>query len=71
MARCDICDKGITTGRHISITRSQVSRRAKRTWKPNIKNVKIVEDSGNVKTIHVCAKCLRSNQKNPKFTRAI
>jgi len=67
MATCDICDKSVRTGRHISITRSQVSRRAKRIWKPNIKKLQIVEENGNVKTIHICTRCLRAN----KVTRAI
>ena len=66
MATCDVCDKSIRTGRHISITRSQVSRRAKRIWKPNIKKLQIIEN-GTVKTIHICTRCLRAN----KVTRAI
>ncbi|MDR1559611.1 MAG: 50S ribosomal protein L28 [Clostridiales bacterium] len=66
MATCDICAKSVSTGRRISITRSQVSRRAKRIWKPNIKKLQIIEN-GTVKTIHICTRCLRSN----KVTRAI
>ena len=67
MAKCELCDKGMLTGHRISITRSQVSRRANRRWKPNVKSVKIVEPNGNVKTIHICTRCLRSN----KVKRAI
>ncbi len=66
MARCEICDKGVINGRRISITRSQVSRRAKRTWKPNIKKIKIVESNGTHRTIKICTGCLRSG----KVTRA-
>ena len=66
MAKCDICDKGLLTGSRISINRSQVSRRAKRKWKPNVKSVKVI-DNGTVKTLNVCTKCLRSN----KVTRAL
>ena len=43
MAKCAICEKGQITGHRISIERSQVSRRANRKWKPNVKKVKIVE----------------------------
>ncbi len=71
MARCDICDKGMITGRHYSVTRSQVSRRANRNWKPNIKKIKIVEANGTVKTLHVCTSCLRTNKKLKLFKRAI
>ncbi len=66
MAKCEICNKKVTTGHRISINRSQVSRRANRTWKPNVKKVKIIEN-GTVKSINICTRCLRSN----KVTRAI
>ncbi|MCD7905182.1 MAG: bL28 family ribosomal protein [Clostridiales bacterium] len=66
MAKCDICDKKISNGRRISISRSQVSRRAKRSWKPNVKKIKI-NDNGTIKSIHICMRCLRSN----KVTRAL
>ena len=66
MAKCEICDKNMLTGHRISIERSQVSRRANRRWKPNLKKVKIIEN-GTVKSIYVCTRCLRSN----KVTRAV
>ncbi|WP_312047794.1 large ribosomal subunit protein bL28 [Anaerotignum sp.] len=67
MAKCEICEKSQMKGHRISINRSQVSRRANRKWKPNVKKVKIVENNGNVKSIYVCTKCMRAN----KVTRAI
>lgn len=67
MAKCETCSKGIRTGHRVSITRSQVSRRANRTWKPNIKKIRIVENNGTVRTASVCTKCMRSN----KVTRAV
>ena len=66
MAKCEICEKGQMKGHRISINRSQVSRRANRKWKPNVKKVKIT-DNGTVKSIYICTRCLRSN----KVTRAI
>ncbi len=66
MAKCSICDKARQKGHRISINRSQVSRRANKTWKANIKKVKIVEN-GTVKSVYICARCLRAN----KVTRAI
>ena len=67
MAKCEICDKGILTGHRVSITRSQVSRRANRIWRPNVKKVQIREANGNVRRAKVCTRCLRSN----RVTRAI
>jgi len=67
MAKCEVCDKGIQTGHRISITRSQVSRRANRMWRPNVKKIQIVEQNGNVRKAKVCTRCLRSK----KVTRAV
>ena len=61
MAKCAICDKGVSHGNKISIARSHVSRRAARTWKPNLRSVK-AEINGEVKRIHVCAKCLKDGK---------
>ena len=62
MARCTVCDKGVNTGHRISITRSQVSRRANRTWKPNLKKIRVVAENGAVRTQRVCTACIRSNK---------
>ena len=61
MARCDICGKTLSHGNKISIARSHVSRRTIRTFKPNLRKVKAIVN-GQTKTIHVCAKCLRSGK---------
>ena len=65
MAKCEICEKSLSHGNKISIARSHVSRRASRTWKPNLRTVKAIVN-GETKRITVCAKCLRSG----KVTRA-
>ena len=62
MAKCEICEKTLSHGNKISIARSHVSRRATRTFKPNVRSVKAVVD-GQVKKMSVCSKCLR-NLKN-------
>lgn len=59
MAKCDICEKGLFFGRKISITRSQVSRRALVRQKPNVRRVRVLVN-GTPKTMHVCTRCLRS-----------
>ena len=71
MAKCEICERTRQTGHRISINRSQVSRRANKTWKSNIKKIKIVEDNGNVKSINICTRCLRSGMHKGTITRAI
>ena len=59
MAKCAICEKTVSHGNRISIARSHVSRRAPRTWKPNLRTVRI-KVNGENKKMHVCSKCLRS-----------
>ncbi len=61
MARCEICNKSISYGNKLSIARSHISRRTSRTFKPNLRRVKALIN-GQPKTIHVCAKCLRSGK---------
>lgn len=61
MAKCEVCDKSISFGRKISITRSQVSRRALSKQKPNIRKVRAVIN-GTPQTVHVCARCLRDGK---------
>ena len=61
MAKCDICGKTLSHGNKISIARSHVSRRATRTFKPNLRRVKAVIKKKK-KTIHACSKCLRSGK---------
>ncbi len=65
MAKCEICNKTQSVGNKLSITRSHISKRTSRTWKPNLRTVK-AEVDGQVKKINVCAKCL----KNGKVKRA-
>ena len=61
MAKCAICEKGASHGNKLSITRSHISKRSPRTWKPNLRSVK-AEVDGEVKRISVCAKCLRDGK---------
>lgn len=61
MAKCEICNKSVKYGNKLSITRSHISKRTSRTFKPNIRTVKAMVD-GQPKKISVCAKCLRSGK---------
>lgn len=65
MAKCEVCEKSVSFGNKLSITRSHISKRSTRTWKPNLRKVKAIVN-GEPKRINVCTKCLRSG----KITRA-
>lgn len=55
MAMCDVCGKGVTYG--IQVSHSH--RRSNRTWKANVRKVKILVN-GNPRRLNVCTSCLRS-----------
>ncbi|GHV04628.1 50S ribosomal protein L28 [Clostridia bacterium] len=57
MAKCNVCDKGVTFG--IAVSHSH--RRSNRAWKPNVKRVKVLQD-GTPCHVHVCTRCLRSGK---------
>lgn len=57
MARCEICNKGVSFG--IQVSHSH--RRNNRTWKPNVRKVRAIVD-GEHKRINVCTRCLRSGK---------
>ena len=61
MAKCAICEKTASHGNKLSITRSHISKRSPRTWKPNLRSVKAVMN-GETKRIYVCAKCLKDGK---------
>ena len=59
MAKCSVCGKGVTFGQNVSHS----NRKTNRMWKPNIRKVK-ANVNGTVKTVCVCAHCLRSGKVN-------
>ena len=61
MAVCAICNKEAVHGNKLSITRSHISKRNPRTWKPNLRSVKVMIN-GEPKRIKVCAKCLKQGK---------
>lgn len=61
MAKCEICDKKLSYGNKLSITRSHISKRTSRTWKPNLRTVKTMVN-GQPKKVKVCSHCLRSGK---------
>ena len=53
--RCEICGKGSLSGNKVSKSYNHV----RRTWKPNIVEVK-TEIGGTTMTVKMCTRCLRS-----------
>ena len=54
--QCDICGKKPQVGHHVSHSNIKTKRR----FNPNLQNVRHQAPSGQVLTISVCTRCLRS-----------
>ena len=54
---CEVCGKGTISGH--SITHSD--RKIKRTWKPNVRTITVVEN-GKTSRKTVCTRCIRSGK---------
>lgn len=55
--RCDICGKGTIFGNTVS----HAKNRARRTWYPNLLQVR-AKIGGSVKVIKVCTRCLKAGK---------
>ena len=54
--RCDITGKGVLTGNNVS----HANNKTKRRFSPNLVKVRAQLPSGEVTTMTVCTRCLRS-----------
>lgn len=61
MAKCFFCEKCLKFGVKVSHSRSHVSRRSNRTFKPNLRRVKALIEK-TPRHIKVCTRCLRSGK---------
>ena len=57
MAKCEVCEKGLSFGNYVSHS----NRKTSRTVKSNLQSVR-VNDNGTVKNVKVCARCLKSGK---------
>lgn len=53
---CDICGKRPQVGMNVS----HAHNRSKRRFNPNLQNVRVQLESGQVKKLNVCTRCIRS-----------
>ncbi|HLE02308.1 MAG TPA: 50S ribosomal protein L28 [Dehalococcoidia bacterium] len=56
--KCDICGKTAMVGRNVSHSK----RHTRRLFRPNIRPLRVNID-GCPATIHICMRCLRTQQK--------
>lgn len=56
--KCDVCGKGVETGHKISHSH----RKTLRTFKPNLQPVSVKDESGDIKRLMVCTRCLKAGK---------
>ena len=61
MAKCEICGKTPRSGHNVSFS----ERKTKRQFKPNLQRTKVWRE-GRLVPITVCAKCLKTLNKDVK-----
>jgi large subunit ribosomal protein L28 len=55
--KCEICGKGTAFGNTVS----HAKNRSRRTWYPNLLEVKTKVD-GSIKTVKLCTRCLKAGK---------
>ncbi len=53
---CEICKKGPRTGNNVSHAHNKTKRR----FMPNLQKIRVQLDSGEVRRLKVCTRCIRS-----------
>ena len=56
--KCEVCGKTLSFGHNVSFSK----KRTNRVFRPNIQKV-TVDMNGQPKTIHACARCIRTMTK--------
>ncbi len=56
MAECYVCGKKRVSGHNVS----HANNKTKRWIMPNLQRVKIIADSGAIRRVSICTRCLRS-----------
>jgi large subunit ribosomal protein L28 len=59
MARvCYVCNKGTQFGNNVS----HANNKTRRTWRPNLRNVRIITTDGERRHVRVCTRCLSAGK---------
>ena len=65
--QCDVCGKRPQIGHHVSHSNIKTKRR----FNPNLQTVRHQDASGQVSTISVCTRCLRSGAVKKPSARKV
>jgi large subunit ribosomal protein L28 len=56
--RCYVCDKGVTFGNNVS----HANNRVRRTWRPNLQVMRVLDKTGKIIKVKVCTSCMSAGK---------
>ncbi len=56
--KCDVCGKIPSFGHNVSHS----NKKTPKMWGTNVQRIRVRQENGSVKRVHVCAKCMKANK---------
>lgn len=68
-SRCYVCNKGVTFGNNVS----HANNRVRRTWRPNLQVMRVLDASSKIIKVKVCTSCMSAGkiQRAPRGVPAV
>ena len=57
-SRCYVCNKGVTFGNNVS----HANNRVRRTWRPNLQVMRILDTDGKIIKVKACTSCMSAGK---------
>jgi large subunit ribosomal protein L28 len=57
-SRCYVCNKGVVFGNNVS----HANNRVRRTWRPNLQVMRVLDESGKIIKVKVCTSCMSTGK---------
>ena len=64
-SRCYVCNKGVTFGNNVS----HANNRVRRTWRPNLQVMRVLDKDGKIIKVKACTSCMSAG-KIPRAPRS-
>jgi large subunit ribosomal protein L28 len=68
-SRCYVCNKGVTFGNNVS----HANNRVRRTWRPNLQVMRVLDKDSKIIKVKVCTSCMSAGkiQRAPRGVPAV
>ena len=57
-SRCYVCNKGVTFGNSVS----HANNRVRRTWRPNLQVMRVLDKDGKIIKVKACTSCMSAGK---------